>query len=131
MEVFNNWAEVIYYGARGRMVPLQAEAQYAAEVILKSDWVRENYLAVDYPDEIARWIKVGNSCVIDGQRYVIPQDDPEFGSAVGIGETIEEACEMAVKNAEQVEALDIDFQHDVFDQAQECIKQGEEYGMEF
>lgn len=131
IEAARNWPQVMYAGSHGRMLALEAEKPYAAEIILKSDWVREDYLAVYYPPEIARWIKIGNSSVVDGQRYVIPQDDPEFGSAVGIGDSFEEACEMARENAEQVEALDIDFQSDVFEAAQECIKQGAEYGCDF
>src|SRR5580698_1114444 len=131
MEVFDNWAEAIYWGARGKMVDLNPVAKYAAEVVLKSDWVRENYLMVDYPDSIAQWIKIGNKCVIDGQVYVVPQDDPEFGSAVGIGDTPEEAAEMAEKNAEKVEAIDVDYLHGVWDCARKLIEEGEEIGVSF
>jgi hypothetical protein len=131
MEVFSNWAEVIYYGARGYRVDLKPVAKYAAEVVLKSDWVRENYLMVDYPDDIAQWIKIGNKCVIDGQVYVVPQDDPEFGSAVGIGDTPEEAAEMAEKMAEQVEAIDVDYLHGVWDCARKMIEDGSEIGIDF
>lgn len=131
LEVFDNWAEVIYWGARGKVVPLRPVAKYAAEVILKSDWVRENYLMVDFPDDAAQWIKLGNTCVIDGQRYVVPQDDAEFGSAVGVGDTPEEAAEMAEKMAEQVEAIDIDYLHSVWDCAKKMIEEGEEAGIGF
>lgn len=131
MEVFENWPEVVYWGARGKMVDLKPVAKYAAEVILKSDWVREHYLMVDFPDEIAQWIKLGNTCVIDGQRYIVPQDDPEFGSAVGLGDTPEEAAEMAEKNAEKVEAIDIDYLHGVWDCAKKMIEEGEDVGVPF
>jgi hypothetical protein len=131
MELYENWGEVIYAGARGQIIDLIPKAEYGAEIILKSPWVKDHELSVDVPDKIAPWIKLGNSCVIDGQRYVLPEKDVEFGSALGIGSTLKEACEMAVENAEAVEALDIDYRHDVFEAAQAEIEKGEEYGITF
>jgi hypothetical protein len=131
MEVISNWADIVFMGAHGELINPMPEAQYAAEVILKSDWVREHYLSVDYPPKLARWIKIGNACVINDQTFVIPQDDPEFGSAIGIGDTLDEACAMALENAEKVEALGIDYQHDVCNVAKEELQKASAYGIDF
>jgi hypothetical protein len=132
MELFPNWAQVIYSGARGRFVDLEPIAPYGAEIILTSTWVKDEPLAVEIPRENRPWIKLGTYCMIDDKPHVFPDhDDPKFGSAVGVGETLKEACEMAVKNAEAISGLDIDYRHDVFDAAQEEIEKGREHGIEF
>jgi hypothetical protein len=131
IEVFDNWAEVIYEGARGNTVVLNPVARYAAEIVLKSDWVREHYMTVQFPKDRLRWIKIGNSCVIDDVWRVIPQDDPEFGSAIGIGDTMEEAIDMAVENAKTVEANGVSYKDDVKDGLAAAVQKGRDAGIDF
>ncbi len=131
IEIFDNWAEVIYEGARGETVPLHPVAKYAVEIVLKSDWVREHYMTVKFPVERAQWIKIGNSCVIDGLWRVIPQDDPEFGSAVGLGDTFEEAGAMAKENAESVKAIGVNYNEDVIDAIEDMVEKGRDAGISF
>ena len=131
MEMFDNWAEVIWAGAHGEVIDMHPVAKYAAEIVLKSDWVVEKTLPIFYPDDVARWVKLCEYCIIDGQRYVLPQDDHDFGFVVGLGETLEEATEQAVEHAEKIEALDLDWRHDIFDEVNKCIEKGREVGIDF
>lgn len=132
MEVFDNWSEVIWAGARGEVVDLHPVANFAAEIVLKSPWVIEDTLPVYYPPEIAQWVKLCGTCTINNQRYVLPtKEDADFGFVVGLGDTLKEAVAHAVDNAEQIEALDLDWRHDVFDEAMECIKKGRQVGVEW
>jgi hypothetical protein len=135
IEMFNNWAEVIWAGANGEVVDLEPDEDdtYFAQIVLKSDWVTEDdeYLPVRFPDEIRRWVKLHNYCIVDGEVTVTPQQFPEFGSVIGIGSTREEAQKMAIANAEQVEALDIEFAHDVFDTIDKHVNDAASIGVKF
>lgn len=131
IEVFSNWAEVIWAGAHGEMVELEPQARFAAEIILYSDWVDGHYLSVDFPPELARFVKLSNSFRIDGQWWVAPREDSEFGAAIGMGDTLEEAIEQAKAVAEAVEALDVTFEGDVLEVAQKEIEKGRAYGVEW
>lgn len=132
IELFSNWAEVIWAGAHGEMVDLSPVAKFSAQIILKSSWVADNkFLAVRYPDEISQWVKLHNLCIIDGQTFVAPQDFPEFGSVVGLGDTIEDAVELAKERADQIECLDLQIPDGVFEKAEKQIEQGREVGISF
>lgn len=132
IELFSNWAEVIWAGAHGELIDLAPVAKYSAQIILKSSWVADDkFLAVTYPPELAQWVKLHNLCVIDGQIFVAPQDFPEFGSVVGLGDTLEEAIELAKERAEQVECLDLTIPDGVFEKAEKQIKKGRSVGVDF
>lgn len=131
IELFSNWAEVIWAGAHGEVVDLEPQARYAAQIVLKSDWVEEDYLPVYFPEEIARWVKFHNYCVLDGQVTVTPQKFPEFGSVIGIGDSKGEAQEAAKSHAEQIEATDIQWKENVWEAIDKVIDEGRAAGVDF
>jgi hypothetical protein len=132
IEIFSNWAEVIWAGANGEVIDLEPEAKFAAQIVLKSDWVTDDeYLPVDYPEEIARWVKLHNYCILDGRVTVAPQDFPEFGSVVGLGDTKEEAEQAAKEHVEQVRALHLSWKKDVFNALDKCLEEGAKLGIDF
>lgn len=132
IELFDNWAEVIWAGAHGEVVDLEPIAQYAAQIVLKSDWVTEDeYLPVYVPEELRRWVKLHNYCIYDGDLTVTPQAFPEFGMAIGLGDTKEEARDAALEVAERVEATDLDWKRDSFTELEKRFKEGEAIGIDF
>lgn len=132
IELFSNWPEVIWTGAHGEVEDLTPVAKYSAQIVLKSSWVADNkFLPVSFPDAIARWVKLHNCCIIDGQVFVAPQDFPEFGSVVALGDSMEAAIELARERAEQIECLDMSWNEHVFEQAQKQIEKGREVGINF
>lgn len=139
LELFSNWDDVIWHGAHGEVVDLMPTAQFSAQIVLKSDWLaRDKFLPVSFPDSVAPWIKLHNSCVIDGNWYIVPVPAflpgtiyPEFGAVVGLGDTVEEAINAAKEHAEQIDGLEIRWSEDVFDQAQRQIEKGREVGIDF
>jgi len=139
IELFTNWPEVIWAGAHGELVDLEPVAKFSAQIVLKSDWlVREKFLPVTFPAELAPWIKLHDACNIDGQWYVVPVPTflpgtiyPEFGAVVGLGDTVEEAIEAAKGRVEQIECLELRWSEDVFDAAMKAIDEGRELGVEF
>lgn len=132
IELFSNWDEVIWAGANGEVVDLLPTAKFAAQIVLKSDWVSENeYLPVHFPDDIARWVKLHNCCILDGEYTVVPQDFPEFGSVVGLGNTQVEAERHCIEHAKQIEAIDLDWRRDVFDEIHKVIADGRTVGIDW
>lgn len=131
IELFSNWDEVIWAGANGEVLDLIPVAKYAAQIVLKSDWVTENeYLPVKFDDD-PRWLKLHNFCVVDGEVTVVPQDFPEFGSVIALGNTQEEAEQLCLEHAEKVEALDLDWKKDVFNDIRETINKGRAVGIDW
>lgn len=132
IELFDNWADVIWAGAHGEVIDLNPIAKYSAQIVLKSDWVAdEKFLAVSYPPELAPFVKLHNCCVIDGQTYVAPQEFPEFGSVIGLGNSLQEAMEHAKDRADEIECLDLRWSEDVFDKAQRQIDGARKAGVNF
>src|SRR6185369_17501955 len=70
-----NWPEIVYAGANGELVEPHFVAKYGCQIILKSLWVLENFLAVKVPDEFFPFLKIRRGCIVDDQLWVIPSED--------------------------------------------------------
>ena len=130
-ELFTNLAQIMWEGADGVLVEPIPAGKWGVEVILKSGWAEKNWQEVSYPEEFAQQIKLFNCVVIDGRRYVVPQDDEmtEIGAVVGWGDTMEAAMEHARKAGEAIEGYGIKFSMGAADKAQEHIEELEELGI--
>lgn len=130
-EMFTNLAEILWEGADGNMVEPIPAGRWGVEVILKSPWAEQNWQRVDYPEEFARQIKLFNSVMVDGRRYVVPQDEnmTEIGAVVGWGATLEQAMEHAKKAGESIEGYGIKFTLGSCEQANEQIAELEKIGV--
>jgi hypothetical protein len=100
-------------------------------VILKSDSAASNWQPVSFDAEFANQIKLFNSVMVDGVRYVVPQgeDMKEIGAVVGWGDTLEEAIEHAKAAGESVKGYGIKFNMGPVDNAIEQIEELEELGI--
>jgi hypothetical protein len=127
MEAVDNLGEFIWHGSVGDLVELKTSAKFGAQVMLYSSSALSNYLPVEIDDEDRRWVKLYNSCLVDGMYQIVPRDvkDPlamgneEVGAVVGLGDTIEEAIEEVKKHCESVRGFDTDIQIEVLG---ECLK---------
>jgi hypothetical protein len=131
VELFRNWDEVMWAGAEGEVVDLKPAAAYAAEIILRSEWAREHFLALDFPPSISPFIKVHGHCRIAGRDYAAPLGIREFGAAIGLGDSLEDAVGAALENAEAVAGLEVEFDRNALDAAMESIERGREFGIEW
>ncbi len=122
-ELYGNYAEIIEGLADQKLVEPKPVAKYAAELIISSDNLKHDWLAVDVPAKYGSFMKLKNICKIRNQIYCIPQDDiGVIGSAVGIGDTLNEAIEMALEVAESVKSQDGSFYEDSFGKVFEEIE---------
>lgn len=126
--LIENFSEIIWEGANGRLIEPVYRARYGAEFILSSDWIVEHPLAlrIDRPDQVF----IHGHFRIDGNDYaVVPEEFPEFGGAVGIGDTLEDAIGAAFEAAESVDGHRVHFEAAAMSEALETIKAGEKLGL--
>lgn len=104
-EQYANLAECMWYGANGIVIDPEPVAKYGAEIMLHSSWADKNWQALTFPDELRPFVKLRNIYRSDTRGYaVIPQATglPEIGAVVGLGNTLEQAFDHALANAEEI-----------------------------
>ena len=139
MEMVSNLGEFMYHGAEGNLVPLQIEKPFGVQVMLYSAWAKTNWLSIEIPDEIKRWVKLYNYCYCDGAYQCIPkavtQPDPigndQNGSVVALGDSIQEAIDNVKEYCEQVKGFDVTKQIESLMEGLRRIKEGEKQGIPF
>lgn len=124
----DNLPEIIYYGAEGKLVHMETESKFAAQIIMCSEWAEEHCQALEFPEEIRPFVKIYNHARIEGVDYCVPQlaKMKQVGSVIGLGKTVEEACEMAKENANQVKGYDLEFETEALDKAVEEMEKSNE-----
>jgi hypothetical protein len=132
-EVWGNLPEVMVAGAMGQIARPIPRTQYAVQLCLFSDFARTHWLNVCFPEDVASYVKLFQFCRVNGDIYVIPdeQQSKEIGYAVGLGDTEKEAWGNALEVAKAVEGTDIEFDDGVFDDLTEEIKKGRKAGIEW
>ena len=130
-ELYLNLSEILWYGAEGVLIDPKPAAKWGVEVILKSSWAEKNWQPVSCPPAYSNQIKLFNSVMVDGMRYVVPQDEDmcEIGAVVGWGDTLEEAAEHAKEAGESIQGYGIKFNMGPIESANEQIKELEKLGI--
>jgi hypothetical protein len=124
--MIDNWGEIVEAGARGEIVEPDFAAKYGAQIILKSNWVLENFLSIKTDPAFEPFLKLRRAVRYGEQLWSIPSSELELiGSAVGVGDTSEAAIDMALEVAESVEALEIEYAKDAKEKLLELAKEGE------
>lgn len=118
-ELFSNMGEIIEAGANGEIVEPKPVARYAVQAVIESTFAEEHWLPIEIAAEIRPYVKLYNSCVIEGQEYIVPTavDMPQCGSVVGIGNTIDEAIRKVEGYAEQIKAYQLEVNTKALQQA--------------
>lgn len=129
MNLWSNWAGIVRGGAEGKMVDPVANGSYVAEIILRSEWAVEHFLALDIPSKVKDQVKLHNHAVIEGKDYVVPSGIPQIGAAVGIGSSLDEAIKKAEKAVEAVKAYDLEYNKNVFEELRSMIEEGKACGI--
>lgn len=126
--ITENFSDIVWEGAHGRLVEPVFAAKYGAMAVLKSDWIVEHPLAIKLNDSDR--VYVHGHFRVDGKDYaVVPEEFAEFGGAVGIGDTVESAIESAYDAAESISGYQVRYDGDSFNEAIETIRNGEKLGI--
>lgn len=124
-----NWPAHLWAGAAGQLVDLAPVKRFAAQLMLNSEWVMKKWLAVEIAKEAQSWVALREPVAVDGQIYVLPSEIGSVGTAVGIGDTVEEAVEAAIEHADAVKGIQVEWNKDAFPKALDAIKEGKNFGI--
>jgi len=130
-EIITNLAEVLWSGAGGEVAEPIPAGKFGVEVILKSAFAEDNHQPVEIPEQFERNVKLYNSILVDGRRYVVPQGDQmtEIGAVIGWGDTLEAAVAMAQEAGESVKGYGIKFGMGPIDNATEQMAELADLGV--
>ena len=130
-EQYSNLAECIWCGANGIVIEPEATAKFGAEIMLHSRWADKGWQPISFPPELRDMVKLRNATCIDGVYYAIPQDIglSEIGAVIGLGDTLKEALDNAVENAQQVEGYHLDIKFSAIDSIKEETAKLDELGL--
>jgi predicted RNase H-like HicB family nuclease len=130
-EQYSNLAECVWAGANGIVIEPEAVAKYGAEIMLHSSWADSGWQPISFPEELRDMVKLRNATKIDGVYYAIPQACglPEVGAVIGLGDTLQEALDNAVENAEQVTGYYLEAKLGAIDNIKEECEKLDELGL--
>ena len=121
-ELYSNFAEILWAVAGGEMVTPEPRAEYAAEVLIKSEMAMTEWTPLDFKEKDLSMLKFRNLCKVNGQYYYIPQDGGSIlGAAIGFGKTAKEAQSAALKNCELLECEESHYDTTAFDETNKVL----------
>ena len=132
--LISNLAEVLWKGAMGEFVEPEYSAKYGVLAFIQGEWAKDNWQPIEYPDEIAPYVKLRNKIVMDGKTYVIPEETgmQQVGAVIATGDTLIEAIELLVERAGQIKGYQLNVQLDSIPRAMgevQCLV--DDYGYSF
>ena len=132
-EMLSNLADIFWFGADGELIEPVWEAKYGIQIFIDSSWSENKFQAVEFPEKIARWVKLRNYCIDSGTHYVIPKykDFDNIGSVVAIGNSLDECIEKVSGYSEQIKGHKVEIATASTDKLKEIIKKGEAIGISF
>lgn len=131
MENVKNLGEMMWHGAAGEFVEADYESRFVCELIGKSSFAIEHWVAVEFPQKLRRWVKFGHGTFLDGTYYAIPHSSKmeEIVSVIGLGDTEDAAEKLATERTEQIHAEGLKFAGGVIEQAKKVIGEAENEGL--
>lgn len=134
-----NLSEVMYRGAAGEMVTAEWAGKYACQIMLFLEWEDQAWQGLSIPNKNKPFVMLSTYAKVDGLYYPIPCEGYEtlpwandgIGCAIGIGDTVEEAIDLAKAHAESVEGYKVNYDLSAIAEGLAAVKSGEEQGIEF
>lgn len=134
MEMYDNFSEIIWDVAHGVIPKIKSKFEWGVELIIKSEMSRTEPVAIQFPEEYSKFIKIKNLVVdVDGVHYFTPNNIElcEIGAVIGFGRTMNEAIKMATEIAETVKGFDIKINTDCIESAKSQISELKNNGIYF
>lgn len=132
IEMYDNYAECIYEGAKGNLIAPKPKARYGAVAIINSSFAENNSVAIKIPKQNRQYVKILCLAERDGEAFALPlYHIDEIGAVIGMGDSPEAAVEQCKKHAEGIEGDQVDIEIDALDKAIDTFKEARRYGIEF
>ena len=131
--LYKDYGQIIWDVANGVVPMPQPKKQYGAQMILTSDWYREDHeMYVEYPDKYKDNIKLSNYYRKGGKTFIVPNDTEQyFGSVVAIADSVEKAIDECKKILKEIHCEKFRWDDNAFEEASEIIENGRKFGLEF
>jgi hypothetical protein len=124
----SNWGEMMYGCAIGEPVEADYQADYAVELVLRSDAGADHPLAVEIGQ--SQRTRLHGHCKIGGVDYAVsPSEIREIGAACGLGDSLTDAAEEALEAAQSVKGDEIEFDAASLRRLLDTIKDGQTLGL--
>lgn len=127
----NNWNEIIPSISEGIWCEPKYKSIYMVELILKSNFSKDGYLPVTFPEELAPYITFKGAMKVNGKVFIVPFslsniDMVEFGSVVVNDDNLDLAISKALEIADQIQAYEIRYDKAAADSIKEELTRMEE-----
>jgi hypothetical protein len=133
-ELWENFSDIIWFGAEGILVEPKFSGKYAAQAIIQSTWAAgDGVQPIFVPKEIRNQVKLKNLYKANDTYYFLPVGGgyTEIGGVVAIGDSVDECFEKLKKYSDMVEGYKLNINVGSIDKAQSEIKKGESLGIKF
>jgi len=130
LEIFENIVDAIINACEGKITNLRPLAKYGAGVCLESEWAENNWLNIEFPKNLRRWIKFRMVCKLNGKYYAVPGFS-SICSVIAIGNSIEEVVRLVKERVKMVSGRELDTDAGGLDLIVEEIKKGKKFGIKF
>jgi len=126
--IASNWGEMMFGAATGDPVEPDYVANYAVELVLRSESGAEHPLAVSVgePDRV----RLHGHTRINGVDYAVsPSEIREFGAACGWANSLSDAMGQAVEAAESVKGDEVEFDAASLRRLLDIVQDGRDLGL--
>lgn len=131
--LFDEWPQVLWEGAEGKVHTPKAKAKYGALAMIVSEWAVNDWLQVAYPRELDPWVKLRFHTRKNGRDYSVPQiiGIPDVGCVIGTGGSLAEAVKVCRERAAQIKGFQVHVNVEALDKGLEVIEEGKKFGIQF
>lgn len=131
LEAYSNWPEIFTLGAAGETPTPKPKAEFIAELVLRSDFAEDDFLAIEIPEKYRDLVKLHGHARVDGVDYIVAIGMDVVGSACGTGDTMEAATEQAIEVAKSLSAYQLTYDESGFTVARERIAKAKDFGIDW
>lgn len=134
LEMYENFSQIVWDVAHGVVPTIKYKFEYGVEFIICSEMAKSMPVAIQFPPEYERFVKIKNLVVDDDGTYYFTKNAMELeqiGAVIGLGHSMEQAINMATKIASTVKGFDIKIKTDCIVEAQKQIKELSKNGIRF
>jgi hypothetical protein len=133
MEGYKNLGEIIWEGANGKMCPPESAGKYIAMAMIHSPFALTNWVPIDVPGDVRKWLKLRNAAVVGKKLYHVPThgEMPEIGAVIAVDDDLDRAIALVKERAEKVKGYGLEIHTDALDDAQKEIETASEFGVDF
>jgi len=133
LEGYDNIAEIIWEGANGRVAPVRSTGEFIAIAMIHCQFALANWVPLEIPESIRRWVKLRNLAIIDNKIYHVPTSGemPEIGAVVAVADDLEDAKRLVMERAEKIKGYLVECRTEMLEFAQEEIDRAKEFGIDF